>query len=499
MTANPDQFYESFGKNMYRLTGNEVEDDIFEAIGSNPGADNSGNVQTASSDIGGGVSTATVQQASGSMQSGKTTFDNTVAGYILGFDPKDGKAKFYLGNSTKYINWDGTTLTVVGGVSISSLDIPDVTTASSFHVDVSGNSWWGANVASGYANANAYILATGAAVFKNVQIGGSTVQYVITNSGIFSYGDGSDGAAVLDGSATPAGMSKSGSDYTLTRDGYYTDMTMSTGTTLNTAGYRVFGNGTLTLNGTAKISRDGNAGTSVVNQAAGGAGGAALADGYLKGSPAGGTGGTSSTTVTVNPTDGTNTTNSIGSSANAAGAGGAGSGGAGSAAGATGTATASNVKLIANWHLATLLDVGSTGSTVKFGNSASAGGGGYGGIGGGAAGGGGGGTGSPGGIVAIYFRSIVIGASASITANGGNGGNGSSGLYNGTVQGGGGGGSGGNGGQVILVYNQLTNSGTVSATGGTKGTGGTAGAGAVAGSDGTAGSAGNIRQFQLSL
>ena len=41
------------------------------------------------------------------------------------------------------------------------------------------------------------------------------------------------------------------------------------------------------------------------------------------------------------------------------------------------------MKLIANWHLATLLDVGATGATVKFDNSAGGGWGGSGGSGGG--------------------------------------------------------------------------------------------------------------------
>lgn len=49
------------------------------------------------------------------VKSGKTDFDNTTAGFILGVDDSDSdKAKFYIGDSTSYINWDGTTLTVVG-------------------------------------------------------------------------------------------------------------------------------------------------------------------------------------------------------------------------------------------------------------------------------------------------------------------------------------------------------------------------------------------------
>lgn len=387
----------------------------------------------------------------------------------------------------------GATGTFTGTVTVGSLNIPDSTTANSMHVDSSGNTWWGANVATGYTGANAYVLNTGAASFKNVYIGGSAIQYIATDHGIFSFGDGSDGAATLDGSATPSGMTKSGSDYTMTRDVYYTDMTLSTGTTLNPAGYRIFGTGTCTLNGTAVIKRNGNNGTNGSGTTAG-TGGAALADGYLKGSAAGGNGGTE--TPNVSPQAGSNTTNSIGTSGATGGDGGAGSGAGGQTGGVAGTATTSNVKLISNWHLATLLDVGSTGATVKFDNSAGSGGGGGGGQGTDNFPGGGGGGGSAGGIIAIYFRSIVIGASASIIANGGNGGNG--GNAAGTNNGGGGGGGGGNGGQIILIYNILTNSGSITCTKGTKGTGGTKTGTGVAGSNGADGTNGTIRQFLLS-
>jgi len=42
---------------------------------------------------------------------GKTDFTNAESGFILGIDDSDSDlAKFYIGNSTKFINWDGTTL-----------------------------------------------------------------------------------------------------------------------------------------------------------------------------------------------------------------------------------------------------------------------------------------------------------------------------------------------------------------------------------------------------
>ena len=398
-----------------------------------------------------------------------------------------------------------TSATVSGTITVGSLDIPDTVTANSMHVETDGDTYWGVNVASGFSAAPASVSKAGAAIFKSIQVGGTSLQYAVGNTGINSFGDGSDGTGTFDGSATPAGSSKSGSDYTLTRDVYYTTATMSTGTTLNPAGYRIFCNTELILNGTAVIRRNGVAGGNG-GVGTGGTAGTALADGYLKGSVAGQTGGAGRLTtsgVGTAGTGGTNTSNSIGDNGVAGGAGGSAGGGAqaGGGAGAASTATAANVKLIANWHLATLLDVGSTGATVKFDNSSgtgSGGGGAYNGSDVGAGGGGGGGSGSPGGIVAIYSKTITVGASASITANGGNGGNG--GNANGTPDAGGGGGGGaGNGGQVILVYNSLSNSGSITATAGTKGSGGSKIGDAVAGSAGTDGVAGTVRQFALSL
>lgn len=427
----------------------------------------------------------------------------------------------------------GASGTFSGTVTVSSLNIPNATTADSMHVDSAGNTWWGANVANGISTALASITKAGVITAKNILIGGASIQYQVVNGGMQSFGDGSDGAAVFNGTDAVTGASRSGTAYTLTRDVYYTDATLSTGVTINPAGYRIFGTGTLTLNGTAKIFRDGNAGTigtagsNNANGGAGGAGGAALADGYLKGAVAGKTGGAggnsqiSSQTAGTAGTAGANTSNSIGSNGAAAGAGGTGGSSAPTgpstpgAAGAAGTATASNVLLIANWHLATLLDIGPTGATVKFDNSAGSGSGGGGGAGGNngsngaGSGGGGGGSGSSGGIIAIYFRAIVIGASASITANGGagaTGGAGGAGDVGSGCGGGGGGGAGGNGGQIILVYNTISNSGTLTASAGAAGSGGAHGGDigfgtnhGTDGSAGAAGTAGTIRQFAISM
>ncbi len=169
---DPDAIYQSFGKDLYRLTGDEQEDSLLDVINADMSANNSQNVSTSPSDIGSGVASGTTQQATGSDQSGKKTFDNTVTGYILGVDPKDGFAKFYIGNTTNYLNWTGTGLIIEGSITASSINIPDIVTANSFHVDSSGNTWWGATT---LGSAVGKVLDTGAATFSNMTITGGAI------------------------------------------------------------------------------------------------------------------------------------------------------------------------------------------------------------------------------------------------------------------------------------------------------------------------------------
>lgn len=366
-----------------------------------------------------------------------------------------------------------------GTLAATAIDIGGAD-STSFHVDTSGNMWLG-NAA--YASAPAKVSSAGAAVFKSIQIGGSNLQYQVGDGGAFSFGDGSDGDVTIS------------VDTTLTADKYYNNLTVNASKVLSPAGYRIFVKDTLTVNGT--ISRNGNNGANAGN------GGAAIATGYLIGSVAGGNpGGPVDNDHGSAGTAATSITNSlIGSNGAAGQAGGdatGGSGKLGGAGGAAATSTIANVKLIANWHLATLLDISSTGSTVKFTGGASGGGGGGGGDGAlgdaGNQGGTGGGGGSAGGIISIYAKTIVIGAAGVISVNGGNGGDGSDG---GTNCGNGGGGGGGGGGVVVLAYNSLTNSGSITATAGTGGSGG--GAAGAGKTPAASGAAGVTYQFQLSL
>lgn len=557
--VDPDQIYQSFDRNLYKITGDTGLDNIMDILNSDTSTNNSANVQTLASDLGGGVASTSTTQASGAAtQAGKQSFSDTTSGYWLGVDPATGIAKFNIGNSTNYITWDGTTLTIQGGANVTSINIPDTTTAHSFHVDSSGNAWWGANVAAGIGSAPASVTSAGAATFsnvtitggslninggiatisptgavvlQNVSIGGTSTQFQVNDNGYASFGNGSDGAVVFDGSSVVLGITPAGSLYILTRDIYVSSLTVNSGVYILGNGYRIFCTGTTTINGT--LYYIGNNGTQGSNASgatggAGGSGGAALTTGFLIGAvagAAGGAGGSSAGSGGINAT-GTSVSNSL--SVNGADGGSGGGGGNGNlgdtiplvpGTGAGGTATPSNVKFIANWHLFTLLDISSTGATVKFNNSAGSGGGGGGGAGGrsnvgsaGGGGGGGGGSGSGGGIIALYSRNIIIGAFGVIEANGGNGAGGGNGANSAAANncgggGGGGAGAGGNGGLIILVYNTITNNGTLLVNGGAPGgSGGTGGIGfggaggpGSPGASGSPGNAGTIYQFPISL
>jgi len=122
---------------------------------------------------------------------GKTDFTTTETGFILGIDDSDGnKAKFYIGDTTSYISWDGTTLSIVGGLDVSEINIPDEdTTADSFHVETDGDTWWGCthtNFTADNDNATAYVLKSGKAKFQDVEtkgtIHGSVFKYDVASA-----------------------------------------------------------------------------------------------------------------------------------------------------------------------------------------------------------------------------------------------------------------------------------------------------------------------------
>lgn len=311
----------------------------------------------------------------------------------------------------------------------------------------------------------------------------ATRSWVLTQVATTSpiWGDGSDGAVTISAPTT------------LTRDMYYTTLTVNAGNTLTTAGFRVFASTSITINGT--VTGAGGNGAAGATGAAGGAGGAAGAAtrGSMPSIPgkAGGAGSASGagTAGTAGTAAVVGATGAIGSAGGAGGT--AGGGNTGGAAGAAGAVTV--VHTIRDSITAMALSLT---ETSIFANAGSGSGGGGGGSGGGSTGGGGGGSGANGFTMLFVTPTLTWGGSSTLLGTGGNGANGGAGA--GDPSGGGGGSAGGSGSIAIFVYTSKTGSpNTTTLTGGTGGTGGAAGGTGVAGGNGAAGAAGYILNIDV--
>lgn len=107
------------------------------------------------------------------IRSGKTDFTNTETGFILGVDDSDSdKPKFYIGSSTKYLNWDGTSLTIRG-----TLNADDITAGTLSGITVQSTS-----------------STTGAKVRLAA---GSSLDFLYNNS-VMAYVYASDGRMMID-------------------------------------------------------------------------------------------------------------------------------------------------------------------------------------------------------------------------------------------------------------------------------------------------------------
>lgn len=294
-----------------------------------------------------------------------------------------------------------------------------------------------------------------------------------SGGGLGVYGDGSDGAIVLDGvSPFPSfiGRGTQNNYYWALRDIYASSLTIAPGCTLQLAGggtapFRLYCSGTLTNNGGFIVT--------LVNT---GASGAKAGSNLTWGSLVPGANSPAGSTANATGAAGTSVIGSWGPGATIVGGPG-GRNSAGTAGGAGGTANPPSgmpggTRPRALPQLATMTVTDGTGAVHSFAGGAS----------GGAGAGDGsnaGGAGGPGGNpLFIAARGIVN--NGTISAAGGNGGNAAGGNA--------GGGGGGQGGPIVLVY------GSISGTGIVKNPGGNGGAGAGSGSAGTAGGTGWIAQ-----
>ena len=254
------------------------------------------------------------------------------------------------------------------------------------------------------------------------------------------YGYAADGLCnfIAAGSATVAGATLSSGTYTMTRDIYLSSGSIvQAGATITTAGFRIFCNGLLTVNGT--IDSSGNA-------ASADTAGAALAySGTISNTTVGEAGGAGSTTENAGTAAATNALGGVG---------GAGGVGAGPQAGGLGGAVTGPAVTVQGPYTVDLAAkvrvVGTTALALCLGG---AGGGSGGGDGTNLSGGGGGG----GGIVMVAARSLA--GTGTISAKGGAGGAAA-------VAGNSAGGGGGGGGCIIIIsssVNPLAISGAASA------------------------------------
>lgn len=341
----------------------------------------------------------------------------------------------------------------------------------------------------------------------------------IVGVGEVTYADGFDGPVDLDGVNTYASiMSLAGSTYTLLRTIFVTSFEIDNGITLNTAGYAIYCNGTMIVNGTvgsvgntatasvAPVSNYGTAGSANTISSA------SLGDAILIPNPA--VGSTTPSVANVGGAGGRGNTGGSGWGAagqsisiphflfgGIGGAGGRGTNGSGFTTGSTVTFAAGGAKTLpfSHWiggisnHFGyqAYITLASPGFRALIGSPGAGGGAGT------NVGGGWGGVGGTGGSasfgVIIFAKTLTISSTGVIRSNGGNGGAGTAGSGSNWTAGSGGGGAGG--GIVFIKCSTLnyTPNNQIQARGGLGGASGGFGGGtgaaisAEAGSNGTDG------------
>lgn len=283
------------------------------------------------------------------------------------------------------------------------------------------------------------------------------IEHLRADRGSGWFGDGSDGSGSITGTTS------------LTRCTYYTDLTIGASGILQPNGYRVYVNGTLTMTAGGVIDGSGDDGS-------GSTAPAPTSVGPVLGQ--GGTGAAAPGGLSSNGVAGGNVTTNT----RVGGAGGAGgdttsfTGGA-AGTGATTTTDAGQLRSLpfaaqgwilgdSGWTQINGGTGGGSGATDASGTVVAVHGGGAG-----------------GGVVVVCAKRIVLNGGTWLDVSGGDGGTA-------TGSGEAGGGGGGGGGVALLVYGEITGTGTISAAGGA------AGLGLNGGSDGTAGTAGTIIQVR---
>jgi hypothetical protein len=356
--------------------------------------------------------------------------------------PSSGKTSVYVDSVDKHlkIKDDAGAVTdlVATASSITGLTGEVTATGPGLASATVANSAVIAKTLTGFTPTSGVVLATDSIL--------QAIQKLANRQSLSWFGDGRDSDVTLT------------SNTTLVRDMYYNNLTINSGVTLFTGGFRIICLGNLENNGI--IDRNGS-------NAIGATGGVALVVGTVSACVGGGAGGTTSA-----GTAGTASANSVGGTAGAGGA----SVTAGGAGGALTVVTTNNgsVDILATSCKAIIAR--DLANTVITGGAGAGGGGG---AGAGLAGGGGGGGG---GIIVISARNIF--GTGIIRANGGNG-------ADAVGANAGGGGAGGGGAIAVISENDIDSTSlTLQVNAGVNGTGNGTGA------NGNAGTVGRIYKLR---
>jgi len=149
--------------------------------------------------------------------SGKSDYTNTDAGFILGIDDSDSdKVKFYIGDSSYYLNWTGATLTIKGVINATS------GTLGGFYLTANDIYAGDASIAS--ANTTIVMgnldgtskIALGASA-DSITIDGTETGFIADGSGEFRVGNATD--FVMFRTGTGEGFSFKGTNTELTEGG----------------------------------------------------------------------------------------------------------------------------------------------------------------------------------------------------------------------------------------------------------------------------------------
>jgi hypothetical protein len=115
--------------------------------------------------------------------SGQALTDAWIDTFIKSTNYSPKKVGFLIDGLKGYI--EAVSIYLSGSIVGASLDIPDQLSANSFHVDINGNAWWGANTAAGFAGGKASIQNNGIATFG--PSAGSRI--VINENDLYLYND----------------------------------------------------------------------------------------------------------------------------------------------------------------------------------------------------------------------------------------------------------------------------------------------------------------------